>query len=80
MDPETLTKLSNKKIGELNQVKNMNSLKNNREALTLGLTLSITAPTEQQSKQALKLVEQIAAAMTDKEIQDCKQQVIKNLS
>ena len=58
------------------------NITNNKEALTLGLVLSITG-TEEESKQALVLAEQIASTMTEKDVEKCKQQadwILKNKS
>ena len=58
------------------------NITNNKQALTLGLVLSITG-TKEESKQALELAEQIASTMTEKDVEKCKQQadwILKNKS
>lgn len=43
-------------------------IKNNGNALTVALVLAVTAPTEEQSKEAERMAQQIASGMTAKEV------------
>ena len=45
---------------------------NRREVLTLALILAVTAPSEEQSQRALALVKQIAAGMSEEDINAAK--------
>ena len=45
-----------------------------REAVINGLVLAVTAPTDDQSEQALNLVKKISLNMNDIEMAQCKQQ------
>ena len=57
----------------------MQQPKNNQEALVLALKLSITAPTEQKSKQAVELAESIANNMTEIEVARAKKECLRQL-
>jgi len=57
----------------------MKQPKNNHEALVLALKLSITAATEEKSKQAVELAESIANNMTDIEIARAKKECMTQL-
>ncbi len=43
-------------------------IENNGDALTVALVLAVTAPTEEQSKEAERMAQQIASGMTAKEV------------
>ena len=43
-------------------------IENNGDALTVALVLAVTAPTEEQSKEAERMAQQIALGMTVKEV------------
>ena len=45
-----------------------------REAVINGLVLAVTAPTDDQSEQALNLVKKISLNMNDIDMAQCKQQ------
>ena len=45
---------------------------NRREALALALFLAITAPSEEQAQRATALAEQIAAGMSDDDVEAAK--------
>ena len=47
-------------------------IQNNAQALISAMVLTITAPTEEKSKQALEYVESISSIMTPNEIEACK--------
>ena len=53
--------------------------KNNQEALVLALKLSITATTEEKSKQAVELAESIANNMTEIEVARAKKECMTQL-
>lgn len=57
----------------------MNIPTNDRQALILALVLGITAPTEQQSEDAIDVAKHIASRMTDKDIAWCKKQALKEI-
>lgn len=44
------------------------AIENNGDALTVALVLAVTAPTEEQSKEAERMAQQIASGMTAKEV------------
>lgn len=48
------------------------SIESSTDALAHALMLSITAPTEEQSKRALALAEQLAAGLTEVEVARAK--------
>tara|TARA_R100001377_G_scaffold64722_1_gene40232 strand:- start:894 stop:1100 length:207 start_codon:yes stop_codon:yes gene_type:complete len=50
----------------------MEDLKTNSDALTLALTLALTAPTEIKAKECIKYAEMIASKMTEKEVAICQ--------
>ena len=58
----------------------VNKPKNNYEALVLALKLSVTAPTEEKSKQAVQLAESIANNMTEIEVARAKKECIKQIN
>ncbi len=43
-------------------------IENNGDALTVALVLAVTAPTDEQSKEAERMAQQIASGMTAKEV------------
>lgn len=43
-------------------------IENNGDALTVALVLAVTAPSEEQSKEAERMAQQIASGMTAKEV------------
>ena len=43
-------------------------IQNNGDALTVALVLAVTAPTDEQSKEAERMAQQIASGMTAKEV------------
>ena len=52
-------------------------MKNNKpqttaEALTLALTLAITAPTDQQATDCVAMADSLAAQLSDSEVEACK--------
>ena len=49
------------------------------EALTLGLYLAVSAPTEAQSQEAVALSEEIAAGMTAPEVEKAKANALAQL-
>lgn len=50
----------------------MNEIKSSTDALAQALMLSVTAPTEEKSKQALAIAEQLAAGLTEVEVARAK--------
>tara|TARA_Y100001963_G_C6641604_1_gene381253 strand:- start:101 stop:292 length:192 start_codon:yes stop_codon:yes gene_type:complete len=55
----------------------MNEPSNDYEALVLALTLSITAPTEEKSKQCVDMAEELAMNLSEIEIQRAKREAKK---
>tara|TARA_Y100001968_G_scaffold261732_1_gene249661 strand:- start:545 stop:736 length:192 start_codon:yes stop_codon:yes gene_type:complete len=55
----------------------MNEPTNDYEALVLALTLSITAPTEEKSKQCVSMAEELAMNLSEIEIQRAKRDAMK---
>lgn len=53
----------------------MKEPKNNYEAYKLGLELSITAPTEEKSKEAIKLTASLEKSLSELEIARAKKEV-----
>lgn len=59
----------------------MNYPKNQLDALTQALVLSVTASTEEKSKAALELAERFTAGLNDLEVAACKrraEEILKN--
>ena len=50
---------------------------NTMEAVTLGLFLSITAPTDQQSQQAAEMVNSMAGGLSLNEVEEAKTEALK---
>ena len=50
---------------------------NTMEAVTLGLFLSITAPTDQQSQQAAEMAESMAGGLSHDEVEEAKAKALK---
>jgi len=50
-----------------------------KEALVLGLILSITAPDEEKARMAISMCEDFAKSMTEQEVEWCKAQALKEL-
>jgi len=50
---------------------------NTMEAVTLGLFLSITATTDQQSKQIAEMVESMAGGLSHDEMEEAKAEALK---
>ena len=55
----------------------MNEPKNDYEALVLALTLSITAPTEEKSKQCVSMAEELAMNLSEIEVERAKRDAMK---
>jgi len=55
----------------------MNEPKNDYEALVLALTLSITAPTEEKSKQCVVMSEELATKLSEIEVERAKREAMK---
>ena len=55
----------------------MNEPKNDYEALVLALALSITAPTEEKSKQCVGMAEELAMKLSDIEVERAKREARK---
>ena len=55
----------------------MNEPSNDYEALVLALTLSITAPTEEKSKQCVDMAEELAMNLSEIEIERAKREAMK---
>ena len=52
----------------------------NSEALEMALTLAITAPTDQESSEAIAIAQQIAGSMEDHEVEAIKAKIDKAFS
>ena len=52
-------------------------MKNHTDALTAGLVLAITAPTDKQCDMAMELVNQIAKYLSPDEVNACKMQALE---
>lgn len=50
----------------------MIEITNNEDALTLALVLAVTAPSDEQSKEATELAKGFASGMTEKQVEICK--------
>ena len=50
----------------------METIKDDYEALVFGLWLSITAPTEEKSKECVKMAESISAKLTKEQVERAK--------
>ena len=59
---------------------NIKEPKNNYEALVLALKLSVTATTEEKSKQAVQLADSIANNMTEIEVARAKKECMKQIN
>ena len=55
----------------------MNEPTNDYEALVLALTLSITAPTEEKSKQCVAMAEELAMNLSEIEVERAKRDAMK---
>ena len=55
----------------------MNEPKKDYDALVLALTLSITAPTEEKSKQCVSMAEKLAANLSEIEVERAKREAMK---
>ena len=55
------------------------NFENHYEAFVSGLLLAVTAPTEEQSQEALALAESIAGHLTDDQVEQAKSDVVKRL-
>lgn len=55
----------------------MNEPTNDYEALVLALTLSITAPTEEKSKQCVGMAEQLATKLSEIEVERAKREAVE---
>tara|TARA_B100001029_G_C15046829_1_gene447768 strand:- start:1590 stop:1772 length:183 start_codon:yes stop_codon:yes gene_type:complete len=55
----------------------MNEPSNDYEALVLALTLSITAPTEEKSKQCAAMAEELAMNLSEIEVERAKREAKK---
>tara|TARA_Y100001938_G_C7906642_1_gene337372 strand:+ start:222 stop:416 length:195 start_codon:yes stop_codon:yes gene_type:complete len=55
----------------------MNEPTNDYEALVLALTLSITAPTEEKSKQCVGMAEEFAMNLSEIEVERAKREAMK---
>ena len=53
------------------------TITNDMEAVTSGLVLAVTAPTDQQSEEALELVKRVAIRLRAQELQTCKDRANK---
>jgi len=56
---------------------NIQQPQNTMEAVTLGLFLSLTAPTDQQSQQAAEMVESMAGGLSLNEVEEAKAEALK---
>lgn len=45
---------------------------NHDEALTMGLVLAITAPTEEDAQRVIQMAEELAVGMTDEQVEAAK--------
>ena len=48
----------------------------NEEALTLALSLSLTAPTDDKAKECADMAESIAASLDEKTVEKCKERAL----
>ena len=55
----------------------MNEPTNDYEALVLALTLSITAPTEEKSKQCVSMAQELATKLSEIEVERAKREAKK---
>jgi hypothetical protein len=53
------------------------TIKNDLEAVAVGLALAITARTERESRQALRLTESLAAGLAEQELVQAKAQALQ---
>ena len=56
---------------------NIQQPQNTMEAVTLGLFLSLTAPTDQQSQQAAEMVNSMAGGLSLNEVEEAKTEALK---
>jgi hypothetical protein len=49
------------------------------QALTLALTLAITAPSEEKARMCVAMAEKIAATLTKKQVAACKADALKKV-
>lgn len=57
----------------------MKQIKNDYEALVVALTLAVTAPTEKESRECLKMAEELASNLSMEQIEQAKKEVEVNL-
>ena len=50
----------------------MIEITNNQDALTLALVLAVTAPSDEQAKEATELAKSFASGMTESQVETCK--------
>ena len=58
----------------------MKEPKTDYEALVLGLTLAITAPTEEKAQECVRMAEEIAQRLTPEEVEAAKAEAQQNIS
>ena len=58
----------------------MTEPKTDYEALVLGLTLAITAPTEEKAQECVRMAEEIAQRLTPEEVESAKAEAQQNIS
>ena len=58
----------------------MTEPKTDYEALVLGLTLAITAPTEEKAQECVRMAEEIAQRLTPEEVEAAKAEAQQNIS
>jgi|688.fasta_scaffold274500_5 hypothetical protein len=56
-----------------------NSSLSPEQALTLALTLAITAPSDEKAAQCVAVAQAIAATLTDKQVEACKADALKKV-
>ena len=58
----------------------MTEPKTDYEALVLGLTLAITAPTEEKAQECVRMAEEIAQRLTPEEVESAQAEALRTIA